>query len=198
MSPIFTKPLPHASSFPHEPSVAAGGPRRGGGAIVVRFVAIFLVLQVLYVATPNAALERVIIHHALAQPTAWVVNTLNIAEVQAVANEVRGATGVLSIIRGCDGSSSMFLLIAAIAAFHARCRRKLHGLLFGLMLLHVLNIARVAGLFALLRTDMQWFYAAHEFIAPTVTVMVTCLFYTGWCVLALRDAEPRQRTLHEL
>ncbi len=148
---------------------------------MLRFVALFLALQAIYAAIPDAVLERDIVHHGLARPAAWVITASGHGEAHAVANEINGAAAMLAIIRGCDGSSGMFLLLAAIAAFPAPWRHRLGGAVLGLLLLHAINIARVAGLYALLATDVRLFHAVHEFMAPSVTVLGICLYYVAWC-----------------
>ena len=150
------------------------GAWRSGAALVTRFVALFLALQLLYYLTPDQLLAGTIIHHLLAQPAAWLIDFAGIAETHAVGNEIRGSSGVLFIIRGCDGSSSMFLLLAAVGAFSTSSGPKLRGIGMGLLLLHALNLGRVALLYALLPLDLQLFNVVHEFLAGIGNL--TCRF----------------------
>lgn len=165
-------------------------PWRDGVALLARFVALFLALQWLYYLTPDAVLAGSIVHPLLAKPAAWLIDTVGIADAHAVANEIRGSSGVLYIIRGCDGSSSMFLWLAAVGAFTTSWRHKLRGVALGLLLLHALNLCRVTVLYAVLPVDLQLFDVVHEFLAPIVTVLATCLCYTLWCAAGARIATP--------
>lgn len=181
--PRNTAPPEIAPRSSHAPS----GP---GLALLVRFVALFLLLQALYHAIPDSVLATVVVHHALAQPAAWLIDLLGIADVRAAANQVLGARGTLEIIRGCDGSSSFFLLLAAIGAFPAAWRHQAAGVALGLLLLHAINVTRITGLYAALQADLQIFHLAHEFVAPTITVLATCLYYAWWCTLARARGGP--------
>jgi exosortase family protein XrtM len=176
---------------PQPPRAGASVPGGSGIALVLRFVLIFLALQALYAAIPDAVLERDIVHHGLARPAAWLIGAYGHGDATAVTNEIHGPAAVLAIIRGCDGSSGMFLLVAAIAAFHAPWRHRLGGAALGLLLLHALNIARVAGLYALLAADVNLFHAVHEFVAPSVTVLGICLYYVAWCAWLPNHAPTR-------
>ena len=171
-----------STAAPREVAPRSGRMPSGPGlALLVRFVAIFLLLQALYHAIPDDVLATIVVHHALAQPAAWLIDTLGIADVRAATNQVLGARGTLEIIRGCDGSSSFFLLLAAIGAFPAAWRHQAAGIALGLLLLHAINVTRITGLYAALQADLQLFHLAHEFVAPTITVLATCLYYAWWC-----------------
>ena len=132
-----------------------------------------------------------IVHHLLAQPAAWLLAISSDAAIVADGNAIRTAAGsALVIIRGCDGSSSMFLLLAGIFAFRASGRHRLAGACIGLSLLHTLNIARVVVLFVLLQRDAQLFETMHEYVAPVLTVFVACAYYALWCSAARVRASP--------
>jgi len=149
--------------------------------LLILFAAVFSVLQIGYQASRGTALEVATIDIATVRPSVWLINTLNAHEhVQAQGSNLVSPQVRLSVLSGCEGIESMFLIIAAIAAFRSAWRHKLVGLALGVPLIYMANQARIVGLYFALRHDRELFAALHGYIAPTLIIAVGCLFYLWW------------------
>ncbi len=168
-----------------------GAPYAADLAFVLRFLAVFLVLQLGYYAIPEATLHAVVIHLGTVRPSAALVNLLSPGEgVSAVGNRLASGRAALDVIRGCDGSGSLFLLIAAVAAFRADWRHKLLGLSAAAGLMLVLNQVRIVALYFVVAREPAWFDYAHTYLAPTLAVAAAALFFAWW-VLGAAPVRPR-------
>ena len=111
------------------------------------------------------------------------------AQAQARGNRIYSPLGSLSIINGCEGLESLFLLWAALIAYPSPWRRKLHGALWGTVLIYGLNQARIVALFFALHDDRRWFELLHGYIAPTFIIVAGCVFFLGWAGQTLRPSD---------
>jgi exosortase H (IPTLxxWG-CTERM-specific) len=86
----------------------------------------------------------------------------------------------LKIVRSCDASEAMALVVAAILAFPATWRRRLVGIAAGVGAIFVVNVARICGLYfiGVARPDM--FDFAHQDIWPLFVVATAAVVFMGW------------------
>jgi len=78
-------------------------------------------------------------------------------------------------------------MIAAIVAYTARWRQKAAGILAGVLLIYLVNQARIVGLWFALRHDRQLFAVMHGYIAPILIIIAGSLFYLWWMQWTLRS-----------
>ena len=90
------------------------------------------------------------------------------------------------------GAGAFFLLAAAVLAFPASFKRKAAGLLAGIMLLYGFNTLRISGLYYVAAYHFDWFTLFHTYLAPTLMIIVTCLFFVWWALgSTLTNHDPR-------
>jgi exosortase family protein XrtM len=95
----------------------------------------------------------------------------------------------LEVVRGCDGSGALFLLLAAlVAAEGVRWTARAWGALAGALMLYGLNEARLVALYFAAVHRPAWFNSLHEYFIPSLLVMSVGLFYLAWTALAGRAA----------
>lgn len=158
-----------------------------GGTHKIRFIVVFLSVYLLfyslYFAVPNLFLANVFYHNFIVFPAAFVINLCApIEAIQAVVNKLISSKASLEIVRGCDGAGVAFLLMAAILAFKAKWKQKLAGLTVCLMMIFVINQIRIIGLYFIVAYQNNWFDIAHTYFAPTLIIIVSCLYFYGWTV----------------
>lgn len=162
----------------------------------LRFALVFLfafcVLQFAYQAGRGGLVEHLVIDVATVYPSAALINFID-PGMHAVASGQRilSPQGSLSILNGCEGTETLFLLAAAIAAFRASRRNKLQGLLLGTGLVYVLNQARIVVLFFAARESRNWFEMIHGYIAPSLIIVLASLFFLWWANAATDDEPAR-------
>ncbi len=156
---------------------------------VLFFLGIFLLLQWAYQAWADTATYRFYIETLTVRPSVGLIHLfVPQDDVIAHANRLVWAGGGLSVYNGCDGVEVMQLLVAAFAAVIGPWRQRLLGAVYGLLLIYVLNQARIVSLYFAARHDRTWFELVHGLVGPLLIIALTTLFFawrTG------RDATPR-------
>ena len=126
-------------------------------------------------------IEKAFIDIATVRPSAFIINQLQSAErVHAQGHRLVSSQVKLSVLKGCEGTESLFLIIAAILAFRSPWRHTLAGVALGTVVIYLANQARIVALYFALRHDRELFAALHGYIAPMLIIVVGCLFYLWW------------------
>lgn len=143
------------------------------------FLVVFSLLQWGWSACRDTWLERLVLHQATVVPAAALIRTLTPEiETLAAGASIKAPGGGLNILNGCEGTEILFLLVAALCAVRLGRRERLIGLGLGMLLVFVLNQARILALFYAYRSDRALFDALHNTVLPVVLVMlVTLAFY---------------------
>ncbi|MDA8259295.1 MAG: archaeosortase/exosortase family protein [Betaproteobacteria bacterium] len=145
------------------------------------FLLLFFVLQYGYSASRGSAVEHAVIDIATVRPSAAAINLIAPeAGARASGNRIVSPHGSLSVLNGCEGTETVFLLLAAIAAFKATWRHKLKGALLGTLIVYGMNQGRIVALFFAAQHDRKWFDLLHGIIAPTLIIVLSYLFFLWW------------------
>ncbi|MCE4557367.1 hypothetical protein [Pelomonas cellulosilytica] len=143
------------------------------------FVLVYALLNWCYFLLPDAQLKRV--HEVLIlQPCAAVLNSVLDASVGIRDNGLVSDGIYLAVVRGCDGAGVLFLLLAAVACFPSRAAPKLIGLVSGLVLVHVLNVARIVALFVVFKDHRNSFSDLHDLYVPTAMLLICGVAFMLW------------------
>lgn len=143
------------------------------------FLAVYALLYLAYFFLPDADLKRV--HDAfILQPCAAVLNHVLGATVSVSDNGLVSEGIYLRIVRGCDGAGVLFFLLAAIGCFPARAAVKFGGLLGALMLVHILNVARIVVLYFVFKDQRDLFSDLHNLYLPTAMLLICGLAFMLW------------------
>lgn len=145
------------------------------------FLLVFMLLQAGWEAARNSWLEKLWVHDLTVRTATATINQIT-PDVAAVAKGSRivAPGGGLNVLFGCEGTDVVFLLTAAFVAFPLPWRSRLLGLLTGLLLVFVLNQARIVGLFYAFRNDRSLFELMHSAGAPLLMVACCGLFFHAW------------------
>lgn len=145
------------------------------------FLLLFFVLQYGYSACQGTIVEHVVLDVATVRPSAAAINLISPeASAQAAGHRIVSPHGSLSVLNGCEGTETLFLLLAAIAAFKAPWRHKLKGAVIGTFIIYGLNQIRIVALFFAAQQDRKWFDMLHGTIAPTLIIVLSVLFFLWW------------------
>jgi exosortase family protein XrtM len=148
---------------------------------LVMFILTYSLFEFLYFKIPDLFLIDVIYYHGLVSPCASIINYLRPDEHVMAAKNIISSQGIsLEVVRGCDGAGTIFLLAAAVITFSASFKDKMLGLVSGVVLLAVINLFRIIGLYFVLRYEAQWFTPIHTFFAPTLIIIISCIFFAVW------------------
>ncbi len=148
---------------------------------VLLFAGIFVALQYLYAAGRDGVAGHLLVDLGTVTPCAEIINLIDPHRMAtAQGNRIASSSGSLSVRNGCEGTETLFLLLAAIAAFRGSWRSKLIGLLLGTALVYSLNLARLVVLFFAATESRGVFAAIHGYLAPTLMIVLCSLFFIGW------------------
>lgn len=145
------------------------------------FVALFMLMQAGWESARGTWIERIWVHELTVRSATALINQLT----PAVAAAAQGARivapgGGLNVLFGCEGTDVVFLLVAAFTVFPLPWRFRLLGVCSGLVLVFVLNQARIVGLFYAFRQDRALFELMHSTGAPLLMVALCGLFFHAW------------------
>lgn len=86
----------------------------------------------------------------------------------------------LEIRQGCDAAEATALFVAATLAFAAPWRTRVGALVAGVVMIFVLNVARVASLFLIGRYAEAWFHTAHVDLWPALILVDAVGLWVLW------------------
>ena len=161
---------------------------------MVRFFILFLVLQAGLFGlelTPWAQEWLVVPWTSrLAAIAAGIVKIFD-ADVLAQGKVLQSVSNgfAVSIEAGCNGVEATIVLVAAILAFPASLKRKLIGLIAGIVAVQGLNIVRVISLFYLGQWNFDAFEWAHLYVWQALIMLDVLIVWLLW-VRTLPRAAP--------
>ena len=152
---------------------------------MVRFFILFLVLQAGLFGlelTPWAQEWLVVPWTSrLAAIAAGIVKIFD-ADVLAQGKVLQSVSNgfAVSIEAGCNGVEATIVLVAAILAFPASWKRKLIGLIAGIVAVQGLNIVRVISLFYLGQWNFNAFEWAHLYVWQALIMLDVMVVWLLW------------------
>lgn len=159
------------------------------------FLAVFFVLQMSYDACRGSDFEYFILGDLTVAPTAAVINLLTPAvHVKALGNQLIAPGGGITVLKGCEGTEIMFMLMAAFAAVVMPWRRRLSGLGLGILLVFCLNQVRLVSLFYVYRNEPSLFNLLHGTVAPIVLILCVALYALYWMGDGRETSQPHAPT----
>lgn len=160
--------------------------RMGGRGRPLRTAVLtWLALQAGYQLVPDAWLAETLFPILLVKPTGWLAASFGL-QLATSGTTLWLPRGSLTIVRGCDGSDLLCALLAVLAASQAPVAARLRAALMGSLLLHGLNLLRLACLCWLVERAPQAFALVHEWAAPAVLVGAVGLAWWRWHLRQLR------------
>lgn len=145
------------------------------------FVSVFFILQMSYDACRGSDFEHFILGDLTVAPTAALIKLLTPAvPVTAFGNQLIAPGGGITVLKGCEGTEVMFMLVAAFAAVVMPWRRRIRGLGLGILLVFCINQVRLVTLFYVYRSEPSLFNLLHGTVAPIVLILCVGLYALYW------------------
>jgi len=145
------------------------------------FLGVFFILEMGYDACRGTSFEHFVLGDLTVVPSAALIRTLTPeVGVKAMGNQLRAPGGGITILKGCEGTEVMFMLVAAFSAVVMPWRRRLAGLGIGILMVFCLNQVRLVGLFYAYRSDPSLFNLLHGTLAPIALVIIVALYALFW------------------
>jgi exosortase H (IPTLxxWG-CTERM-specific) len=86
----------------------------------------------------------------------------------------------VEVKNGCNGVEATLLLVSAVLAFPAAWRKRVIGIVAGIVLIQAVNMIRVVSLFILARDFPKWFDTFHVTIWQSVMFLLAIGFFILW------------------
>jgi len=97
-----------------------------------------------------------------------------------VGTEIRSDRFAVNIENGCNGVETALLFGSAVLAFPAPWKRRLIGLLLGLVAIQLVNLVRVVSLFWIGVHRPSLFSSSHTVLWQSVVVLCGVLLFLLW------------------
>ena len=113
-------------------------------------------------------------------------------DTKAVGAAIGSNDFSIDIKNGCDGLEAIAILVSGILIFPATKRQKVKGLLWGIGILLLLNIVRIAGLFVIgLNFSKQVFDIMHVQGGFIVFTLISVLILFTWMNWVIQTPKPQ-------
>ncbi|MDY6829051.1 MAG: archaeosortase/exosortase family protein [Pseudomonadota bacterium] len=149
------------------------------------FIGIYLVLQILYLVAPEWLVKGLLVDQLTVKPSATLIDWwFSELPVGAKGSSITSPLGNINVARGCEGTETILMLIAAIMAAWRHWAYTLAGLVAGIALIFAINQIRIAGLFWIMLNHRDQFELFHGYLAPILVVGMAAVFFILWMRLA--------------
>jgi len=148
---------------------------------IILFSSIFFLLYTTYELNRDSVVTEYIINTLTVASSVDIINFLTPDDnVKAIKNRLISPYGNISVLRGCEGTETALLMIAAITSFSASWRHKIWGIALGTLFIYAINQARIVALYYSFRHDIHLFELIHGLIAPTLIIFLGSVFFIWW------------------
>lgn len=148
---------------------------------IILFAAWYGVFYSAYFLIPDSVLNQYLHHDCIITIAAHFINQFFPAEnIHELSNTLTSSKASIEVVRGCDGSGTVFLLIAAMFSFRSSVKQKTSGALLALFLIYAINMFRIVGLYFILAYHKHWFQMVHTYLLPTLIVILCGIFFLWW------------------
>lgn len=149
---------------------------------LILFALFSLIIQAAHYATRSYS-EPFFVVTLHVRAVSKIINILTPAEASYVRGKViwTGNSGI-EIVEGCDGAEGFILIAAAICAFPAGLKRKVVGIVAGLGIVYLFNLARIVSLCYLLKYRPDVFDIMHSYVGQTFMVIIGLMVFIIWAV----------------
>lgn len=163
----------------------------------LRFALVFLILMVCFYLFYNSSYNHDNIQPSILNFQAYLgalIISLFDSSVQVIANLVRGNGFSVEVSKGCDGMEVTALLIAGILAFPSSWKEKSKGLLWGVLIIGILNILRIPILYwAGSRISKELFDFIHVQGGFILFVTISIGIWAYWIMSILNDRSAKAK-----
>jgi exosortase family protein XrtM len=148
---------------------------------VVRFFMVFLAVNLLYFFLPDSFVEEVIFARLTATPVAAIVRFISPADNMVAERALLTSKHIsLMVTVGCEGAQSILILVSALIAYNLPVKRKIVGVICGVLFMYCMNIGRIVGVYYATRYNPRALDIAHLYVGQTFVIVMMFLFFIFW------------------
>ena len=154
---------------------------------LVKFIGIYVVANLLYgwyvtVYEPNPdPVTRIVSEHTAIALTGCGWHTITEDRINRPTTKLLyEGKSVLSVYEGCNGVNVMIIFVAFLVAFGPMRKALLWFIPVGLLIIHGINLARIALLFWVSLYMPDFMYFTHKYLFTAILYVVVFLLWIGW------------------
>ena len=87
---------------------------------------------------------------------------------------------VIAVFEGCNGINVVILFIAFVVAYRGPVKKSILFTLAGVLIIHVVNLARVSGLYFVAKLFPDYMYFTHKYLFTAVIYAVVFALWYLW------------------
>lgn len=145
------------------------------------FLFVFSALQAIMLKCEGTLFERFVIDEATVGVAAAVIDqAFPHDEVNAAGATIQSKRVHLNVLRGCEGTEAMFLLIAAVIAYPSTWKQRFTAIVIGCLVAYCINQLRILLLYFTVRDARHYFELMHGYIAPTFMIVAIVVYFMLW------------------
>jgi len=142
------------------------------------FAAMYFAMYYLYMLIPDPILSYQVYQEGIVAPVAYILRWITSdVSINGLQNYLVSGGIDLKVVRGCDGSGVLFLLIAGFAAFGGGFRITLMRIMGAVGFVYLFNQIRLIVLFMCAKHFPEYFTPLHSLLMPTLFVGSAVIFF---------------------
>ena len=158
---------------------------------VILFVSSLLVLSILFSIASAVFHPQMVSFMALTANIVGYVLDVGGMEVSYHDRYISAPRLAVEIIEECTGLYEIVIFVAAVLAYPAIWREKTTGIAGGIVLLYLLNIARMVFLIAVGNARPDWFDFLHVYFWQATLILMITSVWLLWIVKVVGDGARR-------
>lgn len=91
-----------------------------------------------------------------------------------------GMRSALNVYEGCNSLNVMIVFVAFIIAFGGNRKKLIWFVPAGIVLIYIINLARVIGLFYVAEYWQRYFYYVHKYAFTGIIYLFVLILWWGW------------------
>ena len=117
--------------------------------------------------------------------TAWIFKAFDLlVSTQGTIIHLKGFS--MNVLFGCNGLEAFLIYTVGIISFPSKWKIKLYGMLYGFIILQVINILRIVGLgFAGIYMKSSFDFI-HVYLAQSIMIVVAVVMFIIWLNYAVK------------
>jgi exosortase family protein XrtM len=155
-------------------------PHKIAAKFIILFILYFVLAQGIYMLV-ESHIKPVYMGILHTRVPCKIINILTPShEATTQDDKIISSRGPVIIGKGCDATSAILLVAAALGAFSMPFLRKIVGFLLALAVLYLANLVRIVSMFYVYLIRPELFHFMHFYIGQIFIIAIGWLFFLYW------------------
>jgi exosortase/archaeosortase family protein len=120
--------------------------------------------------------------------TSWIFKALGIfVSSQGTIIHLKGFS--MNVLFGCNGLEAFLIYTVGIISFPSKFKVKIYGIIFGFIILQIINVLRIIGLGLAGIYMKKSFDFIHIYLAQSIMIVVAVIMFIIWLNYAVKKQD---------